>query len=257
MIDNQGSAMTRILLLGGTTEASLMARALADSGLDAVYSFAGRTENPLPQPLVQRIGGFGGITGLVSYLQTEAITHVIDATHPFAVNMSRHAVEACAATRTPLMALQRAPWVAGPADQWTMVPDLDTCLVALPRQPARIFLAIGRQNMPAFAAQPQHFYLLRLVDSPDDALPLPRSEAVVARGPFTLEGDLQLLRTHRIQLIVAKNSGGSGAQSKLDAARALGLPVILIDRPDIPPRASVETVAEVMDWLAHPTLRGV
>jgi precorrin-6A/cobalt-precorrin-6A reductase len=256
MIDSQGSATMRILLLGGTTEAGLMARTLADARMDAVYSYAGRTGDPLPQPLPQRRGGFGGTSGLVNYLQAEAVTHVIDATHPFAAQMSHHAVEACTATGTALIALERRPWQPQPGDIWRNFPDLDACLAALPVQPTRIFAAIGRQNLAAFATHPQHRYLLRLVDAPA-TLPLPDAQAIIARGPFTLESDLDLLKSHGIQLIIAKNSGGTGARAKLDAARALQIPVLLIDRPAIPPRQSVETVAEVMQWLGHPALRGV
>lgn len=203
-----------------------MARALADAGVDAVYSYAGRTEAPVAQPLPVRMGGFGGVAGLSAYLQTEQISHVIDATHPFAAQMSRNAVEACAAAGVPLIALERPPWQAGPGDDWTHVPDLAGAVAALGNVPRRVFLAIGRQNLDAFAGVPQHHYLLRLVDPPTEALPLPKAEAVIARGPFTVDGDRALLRTHRIEVIVAKNAGGAGAEAKLVAARELGLPVV-------------------------------
>ncbi|WP_089256079.1 cobalt-precorrin-6A reductase [Cereibacter sphaeroides] len=246
----------RILLLGGTTEASRMARALAEAGLPAVFSYAGRTAAPVAQPLPLRVGGFGGTEGLAAYIREEGITHVIDATHPFAAQMSRNAVEACAATGTALVALERAPWAAGLGDRWIRVPSIEAAAEALPEAPARVFLAIGRLHLAAFAGRPQHHYLLRLVDPPD-ALPLPRAEAIVARGPFTLAEDLELLRRHGIQWIVAKNAGGEGARAKLDAARQLGLPVVLIDRPAIPPRPRVETPEAVLGWLAHPADLGV
>ncbi|MBN8629579.1 MAG: cobalt-precorrin-6A reductase [Rhodobacterales bacterium] len=241
--------MHRVLLLGGTTEAARMARALADAGVDAVYSYAGRTEAPVAQPLPVRMGGFGGVAGLSAYLQTEQISHVIDATHPFAAQMSRNAVEACAAAGVPLIALERPPWQAGPGDDWTHVPDLAGAVAALGNVPRRVFLAIGRQNLDAFAGVPQHHYLLRLVDPPTEALPLPKAEAVIARGPFTVDGDRALLRTHRIEVIVAKNAGGAGAEAKLVAARELGLPVVLIDRPALPERRIARSVPEVMTWL--------
>ncbi|MGC9447762.1 cobalt-precorrin-6A reductase [Cereibacter johrii] len=246
----------RILLLGGTTEASRMARALAEAGLSAVFSYAGRTAAPVAQPLPLRVGGFGGVEGLAAYIRAHDITHVIDATHPFAAQMSRNAVEACAATGAALVALERAPWAAGPADRWLRVPSLEAAAEGLPEAPARVFLAIGRQHLAAFAGRAQHHYLLRLVDPPD-ALPLPRAEAIVARGPFTLTEDLALLRHHEIQWIVAKNAGGEGARAKLDAARELGLPVVLIDRPAIPPRPRLETPEAVLGWLAHPADLGV
>jgi precorrin-6A/cobalt-precorrin-6A reductase len=248
--------MPNVLVLGGTTEASRLAKALADQGIAGVFSYAGRTETPLAQPLPLRIGGFGGVAGLVTYLRDAGITHVVDATHPFAAQMSRNAVEACATTQIQLMALERKPWVAGPGDAWQSVADIPGAVAALPETPSRIFLAIGRQHLEDFATRPEHHYLLRLVDPPG-ALPLPQATAIVARGPFTVEGDLALLRDHGIERIVAKNSGGAGAEAKLQAARQLHLPVLMIDRPAIPPRKAVETVAEVLAWLDHPADLGV
>ena len=241
--------MTRILLLGGTTEANLLAQAIAKAGLSAVYSYAGRTEAPMGQPIHMRVGGFGGVEGLCAYLQTEGITHVIDATHPFAAQMSGNAVAACTATGTPLIALERAPWTAGEGDRWTHVPDLAAAVAALDGPPQRVFLAIGRQHIDAFAAQPQHRYLLRLVDQPTGPLPF-AADVIVARGPFDVAGDTDLLQKHRIQVIVAKNAGGKGAVAKIAAARALGLPVVMIDRPSIPPRRVAHGVAGVMAWLS-------
>ncbi|PPB82460.1 precorrin-6A reductase [Albidovulum inexpectatum] len=234
-----------------------MARALAERGADAIYSYAGRTEKPVAQPLPTRVGGFGGPAGLAEWIRAHGITHVIDATHPFAARISRNAIAACAATGAELIALERAPWVARAGDRWIHVPDIDGAVAALPESPARVFLAIGRQNLAPFAARPQHHYLLRLVDEPSAPLPLPRAKAVIARGPFTIEGDMALLRDHRIGWIVAKNAGGAGARAKLDAARALGLPVVMIDRPALPPRPVARSIAEVMDWLAHSARLGV
>ena len=243
--------MTRILLLGGTTEASLLARALAEAGMDAVFSYAGRTDAPRAQPLPTRIGGFGGVSGLAQYLVRERISHVVDAVHPFAAQMSRNAIEACAATGTPLIRLERPAWRAGPGDDWRSVADTDAAVAALPDAPARVFLAIGRQALAPFAAKPQHRYLLRLVDPPASPLPLPRTSVVVARGPFDVESDTALMRAHGISHVVAKNAGGVGAEAKLIAARALKLPVILIERPVLSPRKVVAAVPEVMAWLAH------
>jgi precorrin-6A/cobalt-precorrin-6A reductase len=245
--------MTRILLLGGTTEASRLARILADAGMDAVFSYAGRTDAPVAQPLPTRIGGFGGVEGLGRFLRSEGISHVVDATHPFAAEMSRNAAAACAEAGIALAALQRAPWVAGPADRWTHVPDIAGAVAALPDTPARVFLAIGKLHLAEFGARPQHHYLLRLVDPPG-ALPLPDAQAVIARGPFDLAGDLALLRDHRISHIVAKNAGGEGARAKLDAARELALPVILIDRPPLPERLIFQAPDAVLRWLGHADL---
>lgn len=225
-----------------------MAQAIAKAGLAGVYSYAGRTEAPMGQPIHMRVGGFGGVEGLQTYLQAERISHVIDATHPFAARMSSNAVAACADTGTPLIALERAPWTPGDGDRWTAVPDLAAAVAALDGPPRRVFLAIGRQHVDAFAAQPQHRYLLRLVDQPTGPLPF-AADVVVARGPFDVAGDTDLMREHRTELVVAKNAGGKGAVAKIAAARALGLPVVMIDRPAIPPRKVARTVAEVMAWL--------
>lgn len=226
--------------------------------MDAVFSYAGRTEAPVAQPLPMRIGGFGGVAGLVDYLRHEGISHVVDATHPFAAQMSRNAIEACAQTGTPLVALERPAWAPGSGDDWRSVADIAGAVAALPEAPARVFLAIGKQTLAPFAAKPQHHYLLRLVDPPEAALPLPQASVVIARGPFDVAADTALMRAHAITHIVAKNAGGAGAEAKLTAARALRLPVILIDRPALPPRKVLATVPEVMGWLSHTaTDRGV
>lgn len=242
-----------VLLLGGTTEAGLLARRLADAGIPAIYSYAGRTETPVQQPLPTRVGGFGGVGGLTDYLRQNTISAVVDATHPFASQMSRNAIAACAALDLPLIALERPPWQAVQGDRWTQVRDLAAAVVALPAAPARIFLAIGRQGLEGFSSRPDLYYLLRLVDPPD-GLPLPDAHAVILRGPFTLADDIGLMKTYRITHVVAKNAGGEGARAKLDAARALGLPVIMIARPQAPPRTLVGSVDAVMEWLAHADL---
>lgn len=245
----------RALILGGTADASLLAAEIARAGIDAVYSYGGRTRAPADQPLPTRIGGFGGARGLADTIRRESITHVIDATHPFAAEMSRNAVEACTETGTPLIALERAPWVKTPGDNWIEVSDVCAAAAALPDAPARVFLAIGRQHIAPFATRPQHAYTLRFVDPPEATLPF-AADVIVSRGPFTLDGELEMLRARGIAWIVARNSGGDGARAKIDAARMLGLPVIMISRPKLPERLRVESVAEVMQWLGHRTCLG-
>src|SRR5690349_8554920 len=156
----QGSDM-RALILGGTGDANRLADALVRAKIDAIYSYAGRTQIPLGHAVPTRIGGFGGASGLADFIREGRITHVIDATHPFAAEMSRHAVEACAVTKTPLVALERAPWTQVPGDRWIEVRDLDAAVAALPEARAQVFLAIGRQYIAPFAAKPQHAYTLR------------------------------------------------------------------------------------------------
>ncbi|WP_411351242.1 cobalt-precorrin-6A reductase [Leisingera aquaemixtae] len=244
--------MTRILLLGGTTEASALAKTLAGAGVDAVFSYAGRTAQPVSQPLPTRVGGFGGIEGFAAYLEAENITHVVDATHPFAAQMSSNAVHACEAAGVPLCAFERPAWQAGEGDQWLQTDSIEEAVNALPDTPARVFLAIGKQNLTQFAAKPQHHYLLRLVDAPEADLPLPHTTVEIARGPFDAAGDTALLQRHAITHVVAKNAGGAGAEAKLTAARNLALPVIMIGRPEVPQRPVMGSVAEVMAWLSHP-----
>jgi len=241
--------MPNVLLLGGTTEASALAQALAGAGIPATLSYMGRVERPKPQPVPVRIGGFGGVPGLVTYLHEHAITHVVDATHPFAAQMSANAVAACAEAGVPLIALTRPAWQPGPGDAWQRVPDIAAAVAALAGPPRRVMLAIGRMHLAEFAAQPQHHYLLRLVDAPKESAPLPRHVVVVDRGPFSAAADEALMREHGIELIVAKNAGGTGSVSKLQAARALSLPVLMIDRPALPPRHEVHAIPEVLAWL--------
>ena len=242
--------MTRALILGGTADASLLAAEVARARIDAVYSYGGRTRAPADQPLPTRVGGFGGVSGLADYIRRERITHAIDATHPFAAEMSRHAVQACAQTGTPLIALERAPWTKAPGDNWIEVADVTAAVAALPETPAKMFLAIGRQHIAPFASKPQHTYTLRFVDPPEAPLPF-AADVIVSRGPFTFDGELEMMRTRGIAWIVARNSGGDGARAKIDAARMLGLPVIVIARPELPDRQRVESVAEIMQWLGH------
>lgn len=246
-----------MLVLGGTTEASALAEALAARGLSATLSYAGRVERPRAQPVPVRIGGFGGVTGLQRHLRENRVTHLVDATHPFAATMSAHALAAARNGGVPHLRLTRPAWRAQAGDRWRHVADIEAAVAALAGPPRRVMLALGRMHVGAFAAQPQHHYLLRFVDRADLAPVLPHHDLVVDRGPFTAAADLDLLREHAIDIVVCKNAGGSGAQAKLVAARELGLPVLMIDRPADPGGKAVHRVDEVMDWLDHGAHRGV
>ncbi|MBW6526091.1 cobalt-precorrin-6A reductase [Sphingomonas sp. RHCKR7] len=249
--------MPHLLILGGTTEASALAAAVAARGLRATLSYAGRTARPRPQPVPVRVGGFGGAEGLAAWLRAERVTHVVDATHPFAARISANAVAAARCAGVPLMALTRPAWRARSGDRWTHVADLDAAVAALDGPPRRVMLALGRMHVERFAARPQHDYLLRFVDRPEHAPALPHHRLVIDRGPFTETGDRRLLVEHGTELIVCKNAGGEGAAAKLTAARGLGVPVLMIDRPALPERRTSDSVAAVLDWLAHSTDRGV
>lgn len=253
MMVSQGASdiAPNLLILAGTTEATALARDVAQRGVEGTVSFAGRVARPLRQPLPQRVGGFGGADGLAAYLRAASITHVIDATHPFASQMSHNAVAACAKAGVPLLALTRPAWRAQPGDDWRSVPDIAGAVAALDRAAARVMLAVGRMHLTDFAPNPQHFYLLRLVDPPKGPLPFPRAKVIIDRGPFDTAADRRLMEEHRIDLVVSKNAGGTGAYGKIEAARALGLPVIMIDRPVQPARSEVTDIGAVFDWIAH------
>jgi precorrin-6A/cobalt-precorrin-6A reductase len=243
----------RVLILGGTTEARRLAEALAGRpDVDAAVSLAGRTAEPAALPLPVRVGGFGGAEGLAAFLRAERIDRLIDATHPFAARMSANAVAAAARAGVPLLAVERPPWVPGPGDRWTEVDALEDAPAALGETPRRVFLGIGRLHLALFAAAPRHAYVARLIDPPDGPPPLPRLEVIVARGPFDAAGDAALFRDRGVEVVVGKNAGGEGARAKLDAARALGLPVVLARRPAIPARETVATAAEAVRRLGLP-----
>jgi precorrin-6A/cobalt-precorrin-6A reductase len=251
----------RVLILGGTADANrLVAQIAKNPRFDAVLSYAGRTENPTPPPIAWRVGGFGGVDGLVDYLRAENIARVVDATHPFAAQMSANAITACALAKVPLLALERAPWQRTFGDHWIDVDNIIAAAETLGVAPRRVFLGIGRQYLDVFAAHPQHHYLARLVDPPRAPLPLREADVIVARGPFDLAGDRAMLMERRIDIVVARNAGGDASYAKIEAARALGLSVVMIRRPFIPAREKVEGVADVLRWLGHdlaPTERGV
>lgn len=243
----------RVLILGGTTEATALSGALAERrDIDAMLSLAGRTSAPAESALPTRVGGFGGIEGLAVYLQAEGIEAVVDATHPFAAQMSRHAVAACEQAGVPLLVHTRPAWTPLAQDRWTAVPDLEGAVAALGREPRTVFLTVGRLSLPAFAAAPQHTYVVRSIDAPEPGELPPRHELVLARGPFDLAAETTLMRRFGVDVVVTKNSGGKATAAKLEAARTLELPVIMVDRPP-PSGAQVEhRLPAVLDWIeAH------
>lgn len=245
------------MILGGTSEATALGNAVNEAGLKALMSLAGRVERPARQPIPRRVGGFGGVSGLLDFLHAEQITHVIDATHPFAAQMSTNVIAACTEADVPLVAFTRPPWVEQARDRWQRVGDISEAAATLDRPACRILLAVGRMHLQAFAPNPQHFYLLRLVDAPDTPPVFPNQHVLVARGPFTAQDDQALLEEFSIDLVVSKNSGGTGAYAKIEAARALALPVLMIERPALPARAELFRVSDVLDWIHGATERGV
>jgi precorrin-6A/cobalt-precorrin-6A reductase len=250
--------MADILILGGTTEARALAEALAARGADAVLSLAGRTARPAAQPLPLRIGGFGGAAGLADWMRQSGTRALVDATHPYAAAISANAALAADATGLPLLALRRPPWTPQPGDRWTEVADAGAAIAALGAAPRRVFLALGRQEIAAFAAAPWHRYLIRSVDPVDPPLAVPEARYLTARGPFPEAAERALLAREGIDSIVCKNSGGSATYGKIAAARALGIAVAMLRRPALPAVEQVASPEAALAWLAgHRLLRGV
>ncbi len=241
---------TKLLILGGSGEAAALARALdGDARYDVTLSLAGRTSEPVKLPGTIRTGGFGGAEGLSRTLHDEKFDAVIDATHPFADQIKANAIEAARLTGVPLLAIRRPSWTPVDGDNWILVEDLEGAAVALGETAKRVFLTTGRDELRPFAKASQHFYLLRSVEAPArDELPA-HVELITARGPFRLVDELALLKQHAIDIVVTKNSGGEATYAKLAAARALGLPVVMVRRPMLPEAPSVETVVEALQWL--------
>jgi precorrin-6A/cobalt-precorrin-6A reductase len=242
----------RILILGGTTEARELASRLADDvRYDTAISLAGRTADPKPQPVKARIGGFGGADGLAHFLRDENIALLIDATHPFAARISHNATEAAQRTSTKVIALRRPQWQLEPGDRWTPVESVAEAVHALGPIPRRVFLAIGRQEAFHFETAPEHSYVIRSVDPVTPPLRLPDQEAILATGPFAEADEAALLENRKIDVIVAKNSGGSATYGKIAAARRLGIEVVMVERrkpADVP---AVGTCDEALDLIAH------
>ena len=240
----------RVLLLGGTTDAAELARRLdPDPQVAVTTSLAGRTRAPLAVPGPVRSGGFGGPEGLAEVLRQEGFDVLVDATHPYAATISENAAKACDRTGTPRLLLQRPAWEESPGDRWVHVPDSTVAAARTQTLGRRVFLSLGRQDLAPFVDIADCWFLTRMIDPPAPDLRLPAGDLVLARGPFDQAEERDLLRHHRIDVLVSKNSGGQATYGKIAAARDLGLPVIMIDRPAPPAGPTVSSVADVLVWL--------
>ncbi|TIT18442.1 MAG: cobalt-precorrin-6A reductase [Mesorhizobium sp.] len=248
----------RILILGGTIEARQLAGKLAArADISVMLSLAGRTENPVAQGVPVRVGGFGGAGGLAVYLRQNKIDLLIDATHPYAARISANAAEAARMTGVPIVALRRPGWDPAEGDHWMLVDSVASAVTALGSVPRRVFLALGRQEVAAFEAAPQHHYLIRSVDPVEPRLAVPDATYLLARGPFHEVDERALLESRGIEVVVSKNSGGEATYGKIAAARALGIEVVMIRRPALPDVASTETIESLAAMVDHFLVRHV
>jgi len=241
-----------VLVLGGTAEARALAAELdGRPGLRVVSSLAGRVSRPALPAGEVRVGGFGGADGLAAWARAEGVRAVVDATHPFAQTISANAAQACARAGLPLLRLARPAWTARPGDDWRPAGSLEAA-AALLRGGAlgsRVFLTTGRQGLSVFAPLAELWFLIRCVDPPSGPMP-PRREVLLARGPYARDDELALMRRFGVEVLVTKNSGGALTEGKLDAARDLGLPVVMVSRPvQAPGVASVADVAGAAAWV--------
>tara|TARA_R110002110_G_scaffold415612_6_gene652122 strand:+ start:150923 stop:151687 length:765 start_codon:yes stop_codon:yes gene_type:complete len=243
-----------VLVLGGTAEAvSLADRLVADWGgrFEIVTSLAGRTQTPGAVPGAVRVGGFGGVVPMAAYLKTNHVCAVLDATHPFAAQISENARVASTMAEVPRIVLVRPPWEREPDDNWHMQPDLAAAAAALPKLGRRAFLTVGRTDLSAFASCEDIWFLVRLIDMPDASLPLSAYEVISGRGPFSAAAEQRLLEKHKIDALVCKASGGEATRAKLVAARKHGIPVLMVERPSVPSGPAVDNIDAVVAWLGE------
>ncbi|GGQ74587.1 cobalt-precorrin-6A reductase [Streptomyces flaveolus] len=223
-----------VLVLGGTTEARRLAAVLADRpGVRVTTSLAGRVTRPGAVDGEVRVGGFGGADGLAVWLREQGVSALVDATHPFAETITANAARAAAACGTPAVILRRPGWHPGPGDRWHPVASLPEAAGLLPGLGRRVFLTTGRLGLGAFAHLTGLHFVARSVEPPEPPLP-PDTRVLLARGPFTVAGETAVLRDHRIDVLVTKDSGGAATAAKLTAARDLALPVVVVRRPPLP-----------------------
>jgi len=241
----------KILLLAGSSEARQIADILAETTVyDVTASFAGVTRLPVKLAVKTRSGGFGGVDGLCQYLRETRTDILIDATHPFAVNMTASAAQATKILGLPYLIVQRPGWQPQSGDRWHFVDQLDQVAALIPKG-ATVFLGTGRQTLDSFANLADHRLICRQIDPPERPFPYPNGRYQVGRPPFSIEDEIAFFQAEAIDWLVVKNSGGEASRSKLDAARKLGLPVILQARQALPDATVVETPQACVDWLAE------
>jgi precorrin-6A/cobalt-precorrin-6A reductase len=243
----------QLLILGGTGEAAALARAAVarfGEAMTITTALAGRTRHPGPIAGEVRIGGFGGAAGLADYLIDHEVDQLIDATHPFAAEISRTARLAAGRVGVPRLILLRPPWRRHPLDRWIEVDSIEAAASLVGRIGRCALLTIGAGTAAAFARAEDVRFIVRLIEPPREELPLRHHHIVCGRGPFGLQQERQLLRQYGVDVLVCKASGGTATEAKLIAAREAGIPVIMVRRPPREPGEAVDTVEAALDWLA-------
>jgi precorrin-6A/cobalt-precorrin-6A reductase len=234
----------KILILGGTEDARLLAARLVDMGHDVTTSLAGRTSEPLLPKGQVRIGGFGGGDGLGNYVLAEGFERLVDATHPYAVEIARNAVKAAQLAGLRLVRLVRPPWPEPQYAFWKHAANAEEAAAILPRG-ARALLTVGNSALEPFLKRTDCSFVVRAIEASAKPLPV-NASSVLARPPFFLGGETELMQHHGVSHLVTKNSGGVQTEAKLQAAAQLTIPVIMIDRPELPPAHEVPTIGQAI-----------
>ncbi len=238
-----------LLILGGTQEATELGKKTANlSNIKVKISLAGRTSQAVASKNL-RIGGFGGVAGLINCLKEEKIDLIIDATHPFAAQISQNAATAAENLGLPFLMLIRPKWESVVGDKWIEVENISAAVEILPDFGSRVFLTIGRQEVTAFSQLENIWFLMRAIEKPSSDIVLPKGLLLLERGPFDKDSEKQLLKKHNIDTLVSKNSGGNATYAKIIAARELGIKVVMVKRPMLPQGEWVEDVESALEWV--------
>jgi len=242
----------KVLILGGTGEAAALATRLSAElaeTTEIITSLAGRTKTPTPLPGRVISGGFGGIQGIKLFVEDEGINVVIDATHPFAETISDSAYVACTVTNTLRMTLLRPEWNLPAEARWLEVDSMEAASEALGKTATRAFLTIGKRGLDAFAGLENVWFLVRLIEQPDEPLPFAECETITGRPPHDVDAERAVMEKHQINALVSKHAGGSATEGKILAALGLDIPIILIRRPPRLPGLCTESLDDCVDWV--------
>lgn len=237
-----------ILLLAGTGEAKRIAWGLTDTGINVIASLAGATRSPEPLPVQTHIGGFGGEDGFRAFLDAEKINAVLDVTHPFAEQITNRTARICAELELPYALLVRPPWEPETGDMWVSIDSPQEAAALVPSE-AVVFLATGRKTLADYANLDGRRVLCRMIDPPTAPFPFEGGEFVIGRPPFSPRSEAQLFQALGVTHLVVKNAGGEGGRAKLDAARALKIPVLMLNRPAMPEATQFANVQEALAWV--------